>query len=739
MDRKILVSIMGLVTTLYGEEMAGQAVPEAFLVWGALFLLALVGIVILFVSSLQMRKIRKLHKEILQKQQEMEQQQTTLLTNMSENIHDITKEAIKNRNSVMKGTREKSLENVLSEVIHAENTLLDMTNDLIGFLRLKSEKVEIINEKFNLNNVLNEVSGSICSSFQKSNIELIFNIDNNIPRYLIGDSLHLGQILNSLLEHSMMMTAEGEVTLEISRFSTFEEKSELQFRIMDTGIGITPEELESFFEPHYNDTTGEYRGLGLFVAKELAGLMGGELTIQSIAGKGSSFTVVLPLDSICSDDRRNYHLSEKVLTAKKVIIVDNHYNSALAIKKMFTYFRHDVKVVSKDEFVRSMPNLREYDIVVLYEELFNIRVVDYLKKIKRDKELKVIGLSSLLHLSENEQADEIVDGGLQKPLNPERIFDLIVDLYRLKVTKNVPEEIEVELKKEKNETQTVQVHKAAITETKNITREYFADFKGASILIVDDNMVNQKVLTNILDKSGIEITLANNGEEAVDQVMADQKQFDLVLMDIYMPVMDGYTATQKIRDTGRFNHLPIVAFTAFVLDSEVEKVFSSGMNAFLHKPLNLGKLYNIFKMFLDAEITNEKKSISNAAKKEIDGIDIREGIRHASGSEALYIEVLKEFLEAYGESGELFGKLVEEKRFEQIKMLTLDMKGLTGTIGAKDMYREVDEIYKLFIYNNQHELPRHVDVYKKELLRLKQAINQYIEEESSISGIVEVA
>ncbi|MEA3418614.1 MAG: response regulator, partial [Campylobacterota bacterium] len=440
---------------------------------------------------------------------------------------------------------------------------------------------------------------------------------------------------------------------------------------------------------------------------------------------------------IGTDNRRKYRLPKEVLTAKKVIIVDSNYHSALAIKKMFAYFRHKVSVVSGDEFVVS--NFNEYDIVVLDERLFSAHVVDYLKKIKADKELKVIGLSSLLYLSENKLADEIVDGRLQKPLNQERIFDLIVDLYRFGVIKDIPEEIEVELEKEKSETQKVQVHEAAITETKNITRERFADFKGASILIVDDNMINQKVLTNILDKSGIEITLASNGEVAVDRVMAGRKQFDLVLMDINMPVMDGHTATQKIRDAGRFNHLPIVAFTAYVLNSEVEKVFASGMNACLEKPLNLGKLYSVFKMFIGTEMTDERKSISNTAEKEIDGIDIHEGIRLVGGSEALYIEILKEFLEAYGESGELLEKLLKEKRFEQIKMLTLDMKGLTGTIGAKDMYREVDEIYKLFIYSNQFKLPQHVDVYKKELSRLKQAINQYMGEESSISGIVEVA
>ena len=765
MNKKVLLLSVGSVALLYGEEAAVQTVSEAFYAWGALFLLALVGIVVLFVTSVQMKKIRKLHKDVLQKQQEMERQQTTLMTNMRENIHDMTKKAIENRNSVMEYPEDQSLESVLAEVVHAENTLLGMTNDLIDFLQIKSGKVEIVNEKFNLNNVLNEVSGLIGSSYHNNNVELIFDVNKSIPRFLIGDSPHLVKVLKNLLENSMMMTSDGEVVLEITRFSAFGEKLELKFRIIDTGTVFNPEVLEQSFEPHYNDETGDYKGLKLFIAKELIQLMGGELTIQSATEKGNILAVVLPLDSISSesrkkyhfqkdikfDNRRNYHflnnvnfenrrkyrLPRKVLTTKNVMIVDSNQNSALAVKKMFTYFKHKVKIIARDEFVKTMPDFSEYDIAVIDEGLFDNRVIDNLKKIRREKELKVIGLRSLFYFSENKLTDEIVDGRLQKPLNQERVYDLIIDLYRSNKTAGIPEEISTQQKKENSEAQTARVYKMAIEETKNVTRQSFSDFRGSRILIVDDNIINQKVLTSILDQSEMEITLANNGEEAVDLVTAGLKQFDLVLMDIYMPVMDGYTAVQMIRDTGRFNSLPIIAFTAFVLDSEVEKVFSSGMNALLYKPLNLGKLYSVFSLFAGTD--SAKRKISGAAEKEIDGIDIHDGIRLAGGNEVLYLEVLKDFLEAYGESGELFEKLIKEKRFEQAKMLALDMKGLTGTIGAKDMHREIDEIYKLFIYNSQFELLQHVDTYKNELSKLKHAINQYIENESNHSGIVEVA
>lgn len=730
MKKVIVWLLVGSNVFLMGSQNNDQVFLENLIFLSAPFLLGLIGIIILFISSRQLMKTRQLHEDMVRRQLQMEQGQTSLLTNMSENIFRITKEAIENRNSILENSKERSLEHVLAKVIHTENTLLDRTNDLIGFLRLKSKKVQIINESFNLNNVLNEVSGTVCANFQESQAELIFDIDNTVPRYLIGDSLHLGQILINLLDFGLSQTSQGEVKLKVSIFYTFEEKTQLQFQIIDTGVGLNSQSLEKLFVPYYDEEAKEYIGLGRFVAHQLVSLMGGEITIQSVLDKGTTLTFVLPLQIVDVKNRRNYHLPEKILTAKKVFIVDGNYNAALAIKKMFAYFKHDVKVISKEQFLTTRPNLEAYDIIVLDEELFNFRVVEYIKKIKENKEIRIIGISSLLRPIENKMAEGVTEGQLQKPLNQERVFDLIVDLYRLDKDQLLSQESEQDDKPDQH-SKAVQPHTAMhIQETRNIKREQFADFKGANLLIVEDNLINQKVLTTILDKSGMNITLANNGEEALMMVTSGKILFDLVLMDINMPVMDGYTATEYIRATGKFDDLPIVSFTALVLDSEVQKMFNSGINGFLAKPLNIGKLYTAFDMFIGSTSqTNSSEAFSRGIELKVDGIDIQEGIKHANGNEALYIELLREFLAAYGESGELLHKLVKENRFEQIKILCLDMKGLAGTIGARDMYQEVDKIYKLFIYNNQSLLPKYTEGYQSELKRLTQAIHRYLEDE----------
>lgn len=703
----------------YAQAGEGSEI-ETFWIWIALFALGVVGIAILFISSQQARNMQKLHQAMLDRQLQMEKNQNILLTNMSENIHSMAKLAL--------DRGQKSIDNpsqtlkyggeILSSV---ETRLLDVTNDLIGFLRLKSKKIEIINEEFNINNVLNELSGSICSEFAGSYVELIFDIDKNIPRSLVGDSLHLGQILGSILAHIMDQEDLSEVKLEISMFDTFEEGVELQFQFIDVSRGLDSEALNNLFIPYYDEKTGAYVGLGLFVANELLGMMDGELSVQSTVGKGSTITLTLPFDVVEKSNQRMYRLPEKILKEKKVLIVDSNYNSALAIKKMFAYFKHEVKVLSKEEFVKNIPNLTPYDIIVLHESLLNVRLVEYFNKIKMGKELKVIALNSLLQSDKKGFVNEVIDVYLFKPLNQERIFEMIVNMYDIKSSVYIHEDKKETVKR-------VQTHKTHIAETKGITQNSFKDFSGKNILIVEDNLINQKVLINLLHLSGINISIANNGQEAVNIVKAAKVTFDLVLMDINMPIMDGYTATQMIRLDSKFDGLPIVAFTALVLDSEIQKMFNSGINAFLAKPLNIGKLYTALAIYLSDSPVAKVREKEVEPKKKIDypGINIDEGIRHANKSEALYIEVLKEFIEAYGTSDIIFSKLIREHRYEQVRMLCVDMRGLTGAIGAKDMHELVTEILQQILYKKYELLVNYQEKYIFEIQTLNKSINKYL-------------
>jgi CheY-like chemotaxis protein len=323
---------------------------------------------------------------------------------------------------------------------------------------------------------------------------------------------------------------------------------------------------------------------------------------------------------------------------------------------------------------------------------------------------------------------EIIDLYLFKPLNQERIFELIINLYIEKKTKD-NKGISSLSTKEKKSSSSLLTHKVNIMEAKDITQESFKKFKDKHLLIVEDNLINQKVLINILHLSDMKISVVNNGQEAVDIVKEGTIAFDLVLMDINMPIMDGYTATQMIRLDPQFDNLPIVSFTALVLDSEVKKMFNAGINAFLSKPLNIGKLYTVFMMYLTDKSEIEMVMPQVAPKrifKKYNGIDIEIGIKHSSNSEALYIEVLKEFSEAYGASNQVFTTLVAEHRYAQIKMLCVDMRGITGAIGAKDMSVLSTEILQLILYKKETLLANYTEAYSFELEKLIKAIDGYL-------------
>ena len=717
---KKLMLFMGVTVALTAGDLMSSDTTDTFWIWVAMFALGIVGIVILFFSSMRVQKMQKMHENVFKKQLEMEKNQAEILTTMSENIHSIAKEALKKSTEAIEKVSENS-QIEKSAIVTVENKLLDVTNDLIEFLRLKSRKVEIVNEEFNLNNVLNEISGAVCSNFKGSSVELIFDIDNSVPRLLVGDSLHLGQILNNLLESRLSVLDNEELKLEISIYNTFEDKLELELQLIDNGAGMNQDEVDNLFMPYYDDENSQYVGLGLFVAHELVTMMNGELSIHSNLGKGTSFTLTLPFDTVDASNKRKYRLPEKILTDKKVLIVDSNFNSALAIKKMFAYFKHDVKVLSQEQFAESMPKLTPYDIVVLNEELLNIRTLGYLEEIKKEKEIKVVSLGSLLSAKAESNENDLVDRRMYKPLNQERIFEMIINMYELNVALGYKDEGYASRK--------AKIYKSTILETNDIKQSSFSIFKGRNLLIVEDNIINQKVLTNILNQSGMNITLANNGLEAVKLINHQGKSaFDLVLMDINMPVMDGYTATQKIRYEKKFDTLPIVAFTALVLDSEIEKMFNCGINAFLAKPLNIGKLYTALAMYLlDMPNKYTDKDVQLPVPTEtLPGLIVAKGISHAANSEALYMEVLNEFSEAYAESDKVFEKLVHEHRYEQLKMLSLDMKGLSGTIGAKEMNEEVSEVQKLLLYKSYEQLPSHIDSYRTALKQLIKSIDLYL-------------
>ena len=665
----------------------------------ALLLFVVVVLIVFFLK--QLSSVKQMYTHMLEKQTKIEEQQATVLSKMGEEIHTMTKDVIDN------------CEN--TTIIDEKTKLLDATNDLVLFLQLKSKKITISSQEFNINNVLNEISGKLGYKYQKLKKEIIFDIDNNIPRYLVGDSLYFGDAIYNILEHSIQHFTQDEIILHISQHKLHSNQIKLNLNISNPNAAIEKSELDMIFVPDYNEETNQYNKLGLFISHSLIELMHGKIKVTQNKQTGITFDLTIPFDIQQTNDLRRYHLPDKILINKKVLIVDQSLNAAYALKKMFAYFKNQIDVISAEHFIEKKPNFSNYDIVILDETQFNSQVISYLHNLKIQENIKIVSSHSILNIEQINYNHHIVDNTIIKPVNQERIFELIVNLYQ-------SQDVQQTITNTK-----IKTYKEDIKPIPNITQQDFIKFENSHILIVEDNIINQKILTNIFHQVNIKTTIANNGQEALDILQKQPKTtFDLIIMDINMPVMDGFSATRAIRYNTNYDHIPIIALTALVLDSEIKKMFASGMNAYLPKPMNISTLYNALQLFLDKKtVTTTTTSKTNIDTIDSDILDTTQGIKYAN-NKLLYNEILNEFLEAYEHSAKTFETLIKEHRFEQLKFMCVDVKRLSAAIGARNLYKTMEKINKDIIFRRHEEFNNNLDIYKEELSKLISTIKLYI-------------
>lgn len=262
-------------------------------------------------------------------------------------------------------------------------------------------------------------------------------------------------------------------------------------------------------------------------------------------------------------------------------------------------------------------------------------------------------------------------------------------------------------------------------ETPGIAIDDFLTFKGTHLLIVEDNKINQNILLSVLKRSGMEITVANHGEEALEYLQTPGKEFDLVLMDISMPVMDGYTTTQKIREDERFDTLPIITLTAFAIGKEIRKMFELGANGYLTKPLNNKQLYTVFQTYLG----HLKRPVSEISSLKMKGLDVEHGIAQSEGDEKVYRQKLREFISLYGSWGKEMPIWIEHNDYDLIKLNLIKIAAKLGPLGAYELEELVGRMKKTFIYGTEHRINEFKDLFSEKLKRLIIAMRLYLQEE----------
>ncbi|WP_286303317.1 hybrid sensor histidine kinase/response regulator [Vibrio apostichopi] len=450
---------------------------------------------------------------------------------------------------------------VLGDIESSSHSLLVLLNDILDLSKIESGNLMLSPHNADLREAVYDSVSVILSKAMSKDIELDINIDPQTPPQLFFDEYRVRQVLTNLLSNAIKFTSKGSITTDIAYTPMSLGRGKLDCTVTDTGIGIEPEKLESIFEPFTQEDGSITRqfggtGLGLAICRQLVDLMGGYISAQSVKGEGSTFSFCLYVDIIESHVQTFENLSHAT-------IVSNSFSYLDQLVKECERFSIRAQVVPS--IVELDASITESDFILYCHTLHH----------SMDKDLAALKelypLSRVIvcqhHLFKTNLITEPVHSTHTLPFLGKRFLNSLLSL-------DIGEE---EVEQEEFETE----------EVRSLNRR---------ILIVEDNLMNQKIASFFLEKAGYEYLIASNGQEAVD-VITQGAQFDAILMDCMMPVMDGITATRAIRDWETeqgVTPLPIIALTASVLDEDIKDCFEAGMNAYLPKPYKSHQLYDLF-------------------------------------------------------------------------------------------------------------------------------------------------
>ncbi|MDR2350539.1 MAG: response regulator [Deltaproteobacteria bacterium] len=455
----------------------------------------------------------------------------------------------------------------------AAKALLRIINDILDFSKIEAGKLEMEMAVFNLD-ILAAADMKLHSA-QAANkgLALTLDIDPEVPRYLRGDQVRLGQVINNLLSNAIKFTEKGGVTVKVELKERIGDEALLKFAVSDTGIGLSEEQAKNLFSPFTQADTSITRkyggtGLGLTISKRLVELMGGTIWVESDPGKGATFSFTVKL-KMSDKPPETVDAAAVSFDSLEILAVDDNITALELIRQALA--KQGVKNVttlsSGDEAIQYLKNERKKPDLIMVD--WKMPGIDGIETIRRINEIAQVVKSSLIVMVTAYNRDEILSQAkslgvkkvLTKPLTESYLHDCLMDLFG-------------------------KMEKVAHKQKKSKGEEVQA-IKGARILLVEDNEVNQLVASKILTNAGFEVTIAGDGQKAVDTIQKDT--FDLILMDIQMPVMDGLTAARTIRELGC--PTPIVAMTAHAMSSDRDLSLKAGMVDHVNKPINVKELF----------------------------------------------------------------------------------------------------------------------------------------------------
>ncbi|MDH5483930.1 MAG: response regulator [Gammaproteobacteria bacterium] len=563
----------------------------------------------------------------------------------------------------------------ISTAASSSEMLLTIINDILDFSKIEAEKLDLESIPFSPVILAEETVTLMASVAHEKGLDIICAADPGVPLMVKGDPTRLRQILTNLVSNAIKFTEQGDVVLYISPM----DDHKILFGVRDTGIGLSEKEQQRLFKAFSQVDSSHTRkyggtGLGLAISQRLVTAMGGQIKVASAPGLGTDFSFILHLHPVSEHAMQIRDLVSDKLVQQRVLIVDDNRTNRQVLMGILDHWQ----VLDNDEAeggIEAMQLLhaaveegRPYGIVLLDMQMPGMDGLELARSIRADKSLGDVNLVMLSSVYRDGVTPE-VNLWLAKPVRQTDLYNALLDVL--------------------GEASVVEIERSYATESSEDWR-----FDGRRLLLVEDNLVNQEVAVDILTDVGFVVDVRGNGLEAVKALQA--QAYELVLMDIQMPVMDGLEATREIRKLGgHFVDLPIIAMTAHSLTGDRDKSLASGMNAHVNKPIEPENLFSTIAKWIKPVAENvpvieqaDTEQTTDSELPDLPGLNVEEGVERMRGKWASYKRILISFHDKQQDGIKLIEENIQQDNWDEATRLAHSLKGIGGNISAYNIYRD---------------------------------------------------